>query len=935
LNARLESLKYERRHLAVLLLLIARHGYIGASEIKMHVEWLATNPNHAMTYYLLTATLSAFDPLYPESINAQALGALARDKTLMTSMTKLFGPSTTWAEPGLKATLLLKWTLFLTEFRHLDPSLEQREGFHSEVLETQIRNAVQGDAFSYMALMVIQLQKRHGSSAATSFASSMSLSPEQEQLRELPVDDFIPAVFEALEVTVRSLITYASSELRKIKQKQEDVVLASVRSDRARMFHSQATQPMSMRFPSGSGPDTEKPSQAPPRSDIAMLYSFIGLLYNALPAESALQFWGAGAQTDTQMSYVEYVETTAGKLPNFLQWAVWSIQGRDIDMSMALYDMLAGLAKGQQCSELAYNFMARGSGEVISGSSLPSSSSSSYNGVSWTGVFGLLESWASAGVSRQGTVIQQNPVGSHFGTSTSSVPWQSQVSGPTQQLQQHQLELGSSEVLLAQSFLRLLSTVVTHSVSVRIAISGNNQFRSIPTLVSLIPLGIPLELKGAIFETLAAFCEPGAGVPGVEICKAIWTLMERLEVINVRGGQSGGFGQSLLTSGKGVEVELEEVETVYKLYPSTIPFLKLLSTLIHTSKRIPFKDRVVDAEPVNTIPETLGQPYRLPGIGPFVTFVVDHVFAQIPNREYLCPSDRWRTNDLCLCFIERALASYDLESLVDSGENQSWTGENIVPLLVHPGYDAMKRILTNSPLQASLLSYIVEGLEGFEKHYAEEEPFFHSTIVRVLRIVSRVLEIQDIFLDILIPVLSEFNSAPIIGTVHARSDFTRFDQALSFGPQFIPSLAAYVAYPTYPELVLLSIKIFSSLASSNAFPNLTAFIERSRESDRILTCLPELLDLETDEDVPTTEATTESFTGAGAPDLVEALPVLGQAMKLAVLDLFIHNTGPGRDVRIRTLRIISYLVTHLVSHRSKIRMPWVPVGLVYTASLTW
>jgi hypothetical protein len=82
-------------------------------------------------------------------------------------------------------------------------------------------------------------------------------------------------------------------------------------------------------------------------------------------------------------------------------------------------------------------------------------------------------------------------------------------------------------------------------------------------------------------------------------------------------------------------------------------------------------------------------------------------------------------------------------------------------------------------------------------------------------------------------------------------------------------------------------------------------------------------------------ATTESFTGAGAPDLAEALPVLGQAMKLAVLDLFIHNTGPGRDVRIRTLRIISYLVTHLVSHRSKIRMPWVPVGLVYTASLTW
>jgi nuclear pore complex protein Nup205 len=50
----------------------------------------------------------------------------------------------------------------------------------------------------------------------------------------------------------------------------------------------------------------------------------IGLLYNALPPECALQFRGAGPHTDTQMAYAEYAETTAGKLPNFLQWAVWA-----------------------------------------------------------------------------------------------------------------------------------------------------------------------------------------------------------------------------------------------------------------------------------------------------------------------------------------------------------------------------------------------------------------------------------------------------------------------------------------------------------------------------------------------------------------------------------------------------------------------------------
>jgi nuclear pore complex protein Nup205 len=107
--------------------------------------------------------------------------------------------------------------------------------------------------------------------------------------------------------------------------------------------------------------------------------------------------------------------------------------------------------------------------------------------------------------------------------------------------------------------------------------------------------------------------------------------MERLEVINVQRTQGGGYAtqQSLLLSGKSAEVELEEVEAIYKIYPATIPFLKLLSTLIHSPKRIPIKDRVSDMEPLSTILESFWQPYRLPGIGPFVSFVVDNVFAEI------------------------------------------------------------------------------------------------------------------------------------------------------------------------------------------------------------------------------------------------------------------------------------------------------------------
>ncbi|KAG1728877.1 nucleoporin Nup186/Nup192/Nup205, partial [Suillus paluster] len=863
---------------------IARLGCLTVSDIRTSLDWLSVNPNDAMTFYVLTAILAAFDLVDPSSVGGKNRQRLATDNTMITYMKQKLSRTTEWKDTGLKATVLLKWTLLLTETRHRDPSLEAREGFKTSELETQIWNAVQGDAFTYLTTALIQLQQRSRTSPATSFAAFIELTPEQEQLREPPHEDFKLAVLNACDALVRSVITYASSELRKIKQRQEDIVLAS-----ARLFRSLTH----------SGPDSDP--QTNPRNDIAMLY-FIGLLYSILPPERALQFWGATPLTEThRLTYLELTETNAGRLPSFLQWAVWSTQTRDVIMSTALYDMLSGLAKGQQCSELAYNFLARGGVEVVPGSSLAGSSShySAGSAVSWLIIFALLESWAASPSSPKPHPPPQQNLGGSFSGFRSSHFAESQAA--SQQQQQKQVAIGPNDVLLAQAFLRLLSTVVSCSVAVRLAISGNSHFRAIPTLVSLIPLGIPLELKGAIFDALAAFCEPGAGVAGVEICRSVWTLMERLEVINVRASSSRVGG--VLHPVKGVEVELDEVESIHKLYPATIPFLKLLSTLIHTPKRLSLKDLVTDSEPLNTIPDALGQPYRLPGIAPYISFVIDNVFANIPRREYRRPSDRWQMNDLCLSFVERVLASYDLELLVSSGEDVVLKREAIVPLLVHPGYDVMQRLLTTSLLQTSILTYIVDGIEGFEKGFADEEPHFKNTIVRVLRIVHRVLDIQDIFLDVLVPLLTEFDSSQFVGVAHARSYYTRFDQALSYGTQHIPAIATYVVYPSYPELVLLAVKIVTHYHRRSA--NLTTLIERSNDSDRILSGFRQLLSVESFDDVDVSETqaeqrsarTTRSGDTACHPRI--AHPELTSKPTIPTIGHFLLFGGPENEHQIQ------------------------------------
>ena len=824
-----------------------------------------------MAYYLLTAIFLTLDPIDPFDPLTSERQTLSTDSSLLNFMTKKFEPSTKWNDPSLKATVLLKWTMFLTEARHNDATLEHKSGFKTEELETQVWNAVQGSAFNYLALSLVHIEGKVNNGPAAVILENYAA--EQQDLREVPPPDFKMTVLLAFETLVRSLITHASSELRKIKQRQEDLILATARTDRNRT---------ASRFASTLPAEVEKP-ELTPRHDIAMFYTFIGLLYTALPEERALQFWGSSpSQSSYRASYQETVESSSGRLPAFLQWVVWSTPAQDFTMLSSLYDMLSGLANGQQCSELAYNFMARGGGEVLPGSLL-SSSSSSGPAVSWTAIFGMLESWS---VNAANPQPQSKPMNTSFSGSFQNL-------APSSQVVSNRFVIGPRDVLLARSFLRVLAIVVTRSVAVRTTIAGHTHFRAVPTLLSLVPLGVPLELKGAIFDTLSAFCGPGAGTSGIEICKAVWTLMERLEVINVRMGVSGGFGMSLAT-GKGVEVELEQVEATHHVYPATIPFLRLLGTLIHTSKQMSLQDRTTGVETLNTIPETLGQPYRLPGISPFTSFVIDNVFGNISSREYSRPSDRWQTNDLCLTFVEHSLASFNMESLVTTSDDSPLKQESLVPLLIHPGYDIMKRLLTNTPLQNNVMSYIVDGLAGFEKGLAEEEPFFRNTIIRVLRIVHRVLEIQDIFLDVFVPLLSDFNASAFIGQVHSRSFFTRFDQALSFGPNYIPAIAAYMTYPTHAELVLLSVKILTKLSISTSPSTLVTLIQRSQDSDRILTGFTQIMASESMEDVAHAEEYAELTTGAGAPHMDHTSDTLEQAIRLAALDLVIQDTELNR-----------------------------------------
>jgi nuclear pore complex protein Nup205 len=90
-------------------------------------------------------------------------------------------------------------------------------------------------------------------------------------------------------------------------------------------------------------------------------------------------------------------------------------------------------------------------------------------------------------------------------------------------------------------------------------------------------------------------------------------------------------------------------------------------------------------------------------------------------------------SDLHLKFIECAIAGWKIETLVRASKDGLLKRENVTPLLIHLGFETLTHLLTNSPLPSTILSYIVDGIEGLDREHPTKGPYFLLSTIRVLR----------------------------------------------------------------------------------------------------------------------------------------------------------------------------------------------------------
>ncbi|KAF8331849.1 nucleoporin Nup186/Nup192/Nup205 [Cantharellus anzutake] len=774
----------ERALCAHVLYLIAACGQLGPTDVTYLVKWLSSVKDYSqgIVFYVFACVLVTINPSSTDEDGA--LSDIYTNSSLFVNVHTALNASS-WELPHLRASLLLQWSLFVLEVRGRDPNLLGDYVVVEDEVGTIAKEAIRGGAFQALREFVLRSQGPANHAALMdpfAFDGSRVIGVSEygndgEVQDEVLDPDFRMYFVECIDRLVIALITRMSRVLRDIRKHEEDVWLSWARTGRSAV--------------NSSNPYGASASPDPPRRDTEALFRLIAAIYDHMPADSATRFW---------------TERDGLRLTPFLKWAAESRQANTIG---AMYDMLASLSRGSTSAIFAYNFLSTGGNDSAA---TPQTYSSS-NSCSWSTLFMAIhhyENQLSHGripPSGMTAIFPGHSIGVHSSFHQSDSP---KVSFPPE------------EIVLLGSFLNLLRNVARYSATARIALHENHDYRVVQSLFTLASHPIPLELKAILFNTLSAFSSLDAGAIGIDVVNHMWNVLEKMEIIPVRQGVQGPMLVSRVgRAAGGAVIELEQVESVGKTYPATTALIQLLDSLIH----VPTKNVILKEDfgtVFQTIPDQLGSGYRIPGLRPYIDFVAEKVFLKTFERDFADPNERWQMFSACLGVFEKALAGFDLSILYDEGLS-SWT--NLTPahkakalttlatLVIHPGFSVMKWILTVGKMQENLLYLVAQDFEGTHLQLRRNNEVASSTI-RTLRVLWRVIHIQSMFIEGLVPILNDVGDLPNVGSVgFPVSTIHSLELTMLQHPSIPSNIAMFVALPE-SEIPFFALKILRTLSNS-------------------------------------------------------------------------------------------------------------------------
>ncbi|XP_076168586.1 nuclear pore complex protein Nup205 isoform X2 [Ptiloglossa arizonensis] len=362
----------------------------------------------------------------------------------------------------------------------------------------------------------------------------------------------------------------------------------------------------------------------------------------------------------------------------------------------------------------------------------------------------------------------------------------------------------------------------------RIAICDHPGWKVLPSLIGLVSCGISIPLKAVLIRTLAALAR------SPESSSTVWQSLEAAQILSTIPTISS-------YQPRGVQTELEEIESKKDEYPLTRAMLELLDVLTDFP-----------------IPRLLGMGQRNPGFDPYLHFIINTVFLKFHTRSYKNPAEKWEVAEACLKIFSKLIKQYEPAVEDFTGcKVELQSGETTI-VNSAPGYHIMTQLHSKSELLHVILYVLDKGCSSFDTY----EPFsgkknLENGTLYCLEILERELKMQHNYMSQLAAAKSIHKILTGLSRLVLEVD------PQSKKPDYMINIAKYVSYSSWlPQHAFHAVGVIHEvtnepgadselLSTFTATPTLATNIRHG-----FVECLD--MDITLDED---TESTEKQYTG--------------------------------------------------------------------------
>ncbi|XP_076756718.1 nuclear pore complex protein Nup205 [Xylocopa sonorina] len=242
------------------------------------------------------------------------------------------------------------------------------------------------------------------------------------------------------------------------------------------------------------------------------------------------------------------------------------------------------------------------------------------------------------------------------------------------------------EVKGLEAVLLVVQVIAKYDEISRIAICDHPGWKVLPSLIGLVSCGISIPLKSVLIRTLAALAR------SPESSSTIWQSLEAAQILSTIPTISS-------YQPRGVQTELEEIESKKDEYPLTRAMLELLDVLTDF--------------PVLRL---LGMGQRNPGFDPYLHFIINTVFLKFHTRSYKNPGEKWEVAEACLKIFSKLIKQYEPNVEDFTGCKVELQSGEVTMVNSAPGYHIVTQLHSKSELLHVILYVLDKGCTTFDAY---------------------------------------------------------------------------------------------------------------------------------------------------------------------------------------------------------------------------